>query len=274
MKPLSSPWDSQIDAWCLTLRAAGRPPTTVRLRAKHVQQLARWAGRPDPWGLQLADLIEYAAAHAWSLEMRRSVRSSLRMFYAWAVDTGHLEASPAAGLPAVPARPPRPRPASESAYLRALDAAPPRERTMLRLAAEAGLRRGEVARVHSRDLYADLLGWSLRVRGKGDRVRIVPLTDSLADELRARPSGWAFPGADHGHLSAQWVGKIIGELLPDGITMHSLRHRFATRAYATSADLLAVQQLLGHSSPATTRAYVRVDEPRTRAIVESVGRAA
>jgi integrase len=232
--------------------------------------LARHAGVRGPWDLEHDDLVDWLGAQPWALETRRSVRSSLRGFYAWGVSTARVAASPAELLPSIPQKPPAPRPASEDAYTLALARADDRVRHMLRLAAEHGLRRGEVGRGHSRDVVRDLLGWSLRVRGKGDRLRIVPLTDDVADELRALPAGYAFPGNEHGHLSAWWVGRLVARLLPDGLTMHTLRHRFATQAYAGSRDLLAVQQLLGHSSPATTRLYVRVDDGARRSIVESV----
>jgi site-specific recombinase XerD len=48
--------------------------------------------------------------------------------------------------------------------------------------------------------------------------------------------------------------------LPDGITAHQLRHRFATAAYAHQRDLRAVQELLGHASPATTARYTAVPD--------------
>lgn len=141
---------------------------------------------------------------------------------------------------------------------------------MVRLAGELGLRRGEVARVHSDDVVTDLDGWSLVVHGKGDRTRLVPLSPVLARELRALPPGWAFPGDDGGHLSPRWVGKLVGRLLPPGMTMHGLRHRFATRAYHVDRDLLTVQQLLGHASPVTTRAYVQIGEQAKRRLVAAV----
>ena len=270
MSNLTETWVETIDAWTRSLRAAGRPATTIRTRRDHLRMLARDVGERGPWSLEHDDLVDWLGAQPWARETRRSVRSSLRTFYAWGVTTGRVATSPAEMLPTISQRPPHPRPAGEEAYRRALEAAAPRERLMLRLAAEAGLRRGEVSRVHSRDVVRDLLGWSLRVRGKGDRPRVVPRPAALAAALRALPPGYAFPGAEHGHLSAWWVGRLVGRLLPDGLTMHTLRHRFATRAYASSHDLLAVQQLLGHSSPATTRAYVRVDDGAQRAVVESV----
>lgn len=58
--------------------------------------------------------------------------------------------------------------------------------------------------------------------------------------------------------------------MPEGWTLHTLRHRFATRAYSIDRDLLAVQTLLGHASPVTTRRYVAVGEDRLRATVLAV----
>lgn len=56
-------------------------------------------------------------------------------------------------------------------------------------------------------------------------------------------------------------------MLPDGWTTHTLRHRFATVSYAGTRDLLAVQELLGHSRPETTRGYVQLPQDALRAAV-------
>src|SRR5699024_6800613 len=122
-------------------------------------------------------------------------------------------------------------------------------------------------------LVEDLAGWSLVVHGKGQRERMVPLTAGLALRLRARvhhTGGYAFPGSDGGHLSPRWVGKIVTRLLPGEVTMHALRHRFATRAYSVDRDLLTVQRLLGHASPVTTRVYVRLPDDALRRTVQAV----
>ena len=214
-------------------------------------------------------LVDWFQAQAWAVETRRGRRTTFRVFYAWAVEAGYVAVSPAAALPKVrPARP-RPHPASDEAYRIALAAAGARERLMLRLSAELGLRRAEVAQVHSRDLVRDLDGWSLLVHGKGGRDRMLPMPARLARDLRALPAGWVFPGDDGGHLSPRWVGTLVARLLPDGVTMHALRHRFATRTYEVERDMFVVQDLLGHASPVTTRAYVLVEHARMRATVEA-----
>ncbi|MFD4990764.1 tyrosine-type recombinase/integrase [Cellulosimicrobium cellulans] len=266
----NSPWTVQINAWLVAMRATGRPETTLRTRSEHLRWLAVWAGDRDPWSLTTDDLLTWMGGKVWARETRRGVRSSLRGFYRWGVATGRASHNPAEGLPSIPPSQPRPHPTPDRAYRMAVMAAGVRERLMLRLAAECGLRRAEVAQVHSRDLVEDLGGWSLVVHGKGARERVVPLPASLARELRLLGAGYAFPGDDHGHLSPRWVGKLVGRLLPEGYTMHSLRHRFATKAYAVSSDMFTVQELLGHASPVTTRVYVALPDDAKRRLVLAV----
>lgn len=175
-----------------------------------------------------------------------------------------------AELPKVRPALPRPKPAPDTVYQRALLAAEPREMLMLRLAAGHGLRRAEVAQGHRNDLFEDLGGWSLIVHGKGRKERTVPLGESLARDLRALPYGYFFPGQRDGHLSPEYVGKRIAGLMPAHWTMHTLRHKFATTAYAVEKDLFVVQDLLGHASPATTRAYVVIPRENLRKTVDAV----
>ena len=72
----------------------------------------------------------------------------------------------------------------------------------------------------------------------------------------AAAGGWLFPGQVDGHLSPDYVGTLLRRLLGRGYSAHTLRHRFASRAYAGTRDLLAVQNLLGHSKPETTQRYI------------------
>lgn len=229
----------------------------------------------SPWEVRADRLVEMCGRQDWAVETRRGVRSTLRAFYSWGVAAGHTTTNPAAELPRVRPAIPRPRPASEEAYRAALSAARSRrDRLLLRLAAEAGLRRAEVAGLHSRDIVEDLGGWSVNVHGKGGRDRIVPLSRPLALEVRTHAldlgRGYLFPGAVGGHLSPRWVGRIVTDLLPGEVTMHQLRHRFATKAYAVDRDTFVVQQLLGHESPATTRRYVALPSEGLRATVDAV----
>lgn len=262
-------WRSAIDDYLTAQRAAGSPATTEATRRAHLEHAARRLGR-SPWSVDGHELVDWCGRQDWARETRRGRRTTFRSFWAWAVRTGRSELNPAAELPRVPAGNPTARPTPDRVYHEGLIAAGARDRLVLRLAAELGLRRSEIARVHSRDLVEDLFGWSLIVHGKGGKERTVPLPHGLARTLRDLPPGYAFPGDDGGHLSPRWVGKIATRLLPGEWTLHTLRHRFATLAYDVDRDVFVVQELLGHSSPATTRRYVKTRNDNLRRTVAAV----
>lgn len=261
-KPTPAPWRAPLDRWACALSAAGRSRPTIATRTDHLRRLAR-AFPCGPQSVTADGLTEWAGRQTWARETRRSVYASLRSFFRWLGGD-----NPAAGLPMIQAANPLPRPTPDRVYQSARLASDDRVTLILRLAAEAGLRRAEIAVVHERDLSEDLAGWTLLVHGKGGRLRMVPLTASLALAVRAavmKGGGWAFPGDDGGHLSPRYVGKLATRVLPGDWTLHSLRHRFASVAYAGSRDMLAVQRLLGHASPATTQRYVRLPDDALRA---------
>lgn len=269
--PVPTLWRQPIDQWCQAQAAAGRTAETIRTRRDQLHRAAR-ALDGSPWNVTGDQLVTWAGRQEWARETRRSVYAGVRSFYRWAAGCGHVEESPADALPRVRASDPCPRPTPDDVTAQAIASADPRTWLVLRLAAEAGLRRAEIAQVHADDLTRDLAGWTLLCHGKGDKLRLVPLEDGLADAVRAacrRGHGWAFPGVVGGHLSPQWVGKLAARVLPDGWTLHSLRHRFATRAYWGTGDLLAVQQLLGHASVATTQRYVQPPRDALRAAVRA-----
>jgi integrase/recombinase XerC len=115
-------------------------------------------------------------------------------------------------------------------------------------------------------------GWSLIVVGKGNRQRVVPITQDLAAEIACyRGHGYLFPGQIDGHMSPEWVGAVLSRLMPPGYTAHKLRHRFATRGYAGTHDLRAVQEALGHASVATTQRYTAVSSREVRLVSEAAG---
>lgn len=223
----------------------------------------------SPWAVTEAQIITWVGGQDWRRETRRSTYASLRGFWAWGVRVGRCAVSPAASLPSVRPEPPCPRPTPDRMYRDALARADRRERLILMLAATAGMRRGEIAQVHVTDLIEDLVGASLIVHGKGGKTRIVPLEGPVVLALREAclaGGGWAFPGAIDGHLSAQRVGNLASRLLPEGWTLHTLRHRCATKVDEV-AGLIAAQRILGHASVATTQRYVTAsDEALRRAI--------
>lgn len=256
-------WEQPLSEWAVHMKAAGAPKTTSDLRLFHMMRFAREVNA-SPADTSLADIEAWFADKNWSPNTRRSHRASLRAFYAWAVRTGLVESSPAHLLPPVRIPRPQPRPTPEHVYRAALAAAEPRIARAIRLAAQCGLRRSEIARVSAEDVERGPTGWVLRVLGKGGHIRMVPLPEDLADELRAG-SGWIFPNGRGDHLTPAHLGKLVASYLSEGATTHTLRHRAATIAYASTHDLRAVQELLGHAKPETTAIYTLVPDDSIRA---------
>lgn len=263
-------WESSIRGWLSYLRASGTRDTTLKVRRGQVRAIARRTRTAHPRDITLNQLVELCSGSNWSREHRKGVRAALISFYDWCVTEGECPMNTAAGLPKVAAAKPRPRPATDDIWRDLLATAPPRERLMARLACEAGMRRAEVAQCHRDDLIVDLHGYSLIVHGKGGKQRVVPIPNRLATEIRSWcPGGFLFVGAIDGHMSAHHVGKIISRLMPEGWSMHKLRHRYASRGYAGTGNLRAVQEALGHSSVATTQIYTLVSSGDVRAVSEA-----
>lgn len=260
-------WEHAIVKWRDYMTAAGKPETTIGLRCYHLERLAREVGR-TPRSVTLDHLTTWLAGKDWAPNTRRSYRASLRAFYAWALATGLVQTSPAHLLPTVTVPRGRPRPTPEAVFRQAVSTADPRARRAILLAGVCGLRRGELARTKREDLELDLVGWALRVHGKGGNVRLVPLPDDLARELLACPPGWLFPSTQGGHLTPAHLGKLVSRWLQEHTT-HTLRHRCGTLAYAATHDLRAVQELLGHAKPETTAIYTAVPGASVRAAVEA-----
>lgn len=266
-----SEWQKSLNQFATWQKSKGHSANMLKKYREKLSQLANETGAPTPWRLSASELAEWIGGHKWSRETARQARTCLRCFYRWANKFGYTPTNPALALDPVRTVPALPRPASENAYHQALDEAGPRVDLMLRLSAQLGLRRSEVAALHTNDLNPDSYGgYWLDVLGKGDKRRAVPVPDELATMIKQRPKGWLFPNGKGGHLSAHYVGKLVANALPEGVTMHQLRHRFATRAYQASRDIYAVQQLLGHSSPAVTQRYVAIDLGQLRTVVNAV----
>lgn len=221
-----------------------------------------------PWDVTYEDVARWYDSLTCTTRGAYVYRTSLRVFYRWAYKAGRVFVDPSLDLPTVRTIDQSRMPADDRDYADALSAAGEREELMLRLGAELGLRRAEIAQVHARDVHDAPDGAWLRVLGKGGKLRHLPLPDDLAEVIRERAGrGFLFRGDDRGHLSPRYVGKIASGLLPPGVTLHSLRHRFATRAYAADRDVFAVQQLLGHAQANTTQRYVKVPSSALRATV-------
>ena len=157
-----------------------------------------------------------------------------------------------------------------------------RDRAIIETAYAAGLRISELAGLHVGSL--DLRHGEVRVLGKGRKERVSllgrPAVEALAgylDEVRpvlrsrsARPDeGTIFLNARGGPLGVRGMRLRVDRLarlagLPEGVSPHTLRHSFASHLLDGGADLRVVQELLGHSSLATTQLYTHVSPGRLR----------
>jgi len=144
-----------------------------------------------------------------------------------------------------------------------------RNRCLLRVMLEAGLRAGEV--VALRPDHLDMRTCRLLVReGKGAKDRVLWVTDDLRDLigvwLARRPaSDWLFPTRDGGQINTRYLRTMVkqyavkaGVSEADRVTPHVLRHTFATDLLRETKNIRLVQKALGHSDVSTTMIYTHV----------------
>ncbi len=263
------PWRKSIEGWTDTLRAAGLSAQTIKSRRYKMVHLAVLLMPSGPKDVTTEQIVQAFARQQWKPETRKAYRNTISSFFRWLHKSGRRSDDPSLDVPRVKKPHAHPRPCPDRYIAAAMEKATTSEKLMIRLGAECGLRRGEIARVHSDDVVADSTGRSLIVRGKGDKQRIVPLPDDLACIIMdAR--GYLFPGRFGGHVEESYIGDHISRLLPDGYAAHTLRHRFATTAYAATHDLFVVAELLGHESVETTEHYVAMSDGRLREATAAV----
>jgi site-specific recombinase XerD len=148
---------------------------------------------------------------------------------------------------------------------------------MLTLAYGCGLRAGEVVRLRAGDIDSEQMIIRI-VQSKGRKDRHVMLPAEVLELLRqwwkARPNApnngvapehhWLFPGrSQHQPMTTRQFGRLFKEAakaaaLRKTVSLHSLRHSFATHLLERGEDIRVIQALLGHSKPETTARYSRV----------------
>jgi integrase/recombinase XerD len=284
---------TDLDRWAAWMRAAGRSPQTIKTRLSGIETLCRHAGVTNVTAIT----AEHVTAWLGDCEApwtRCTYWMTVKCWVRWALAEGIICADPTARL-AKPRTPKCvPRPVSD-AVIRALlngdisgdktggrtpitpghrVATNSRTRAYVALAAFAGLRVHEIAKVRGEDIspanpgrsqeggeqYADHNGW-LYVDGKGGTRAAIPLHPQLATIAATMPPvDWWFPH-NGSHVSGEWVSTCIRRALRavgSTATAHQLRHSFGTAVLRSSHDLRVTQELLRHSSPASTAIYTQV----------------
>lgn len=263
MRTADNDWNDWAYHFAVAMRAANRSPRTIKLYQHYLSRLARCVDSPAD--VSLADLQQLLAREVWAAETRKSARTAFRRFFAWAVASGRLEASPAAALEAVRVPSGAPRPAPEPMVRILLANVDLRIRFMALLAATLGMRVGEIARVHERD-YSD---GRLRIHGKGGAERTAFVCNSELVALLENVRGWAFEGRPGCAVSSDHVSRLISRALPDGWTAHNLRHRAATIGLDATGNIYAVSKMLGHSRVETTQRYAQIRDDAVLAVFQA-----
>ena len=216
--------------------------------------------------------------------------SAVRSFPRFLLREGVTTRDPAVGVahPRLPRSLPRPLPVDDvRRLLEAPDPTTPaglRDRAILELLYGSGLRISELTGRDVDDI--DVESASLRVLGKGGKEREVPLGSFASSAVtayltRGRPAlasgasrGALFLNARGGRLSRQSCARSLTRYvrlagIDRRVTLHTLRHSFATHLLEGGADVRVVQELLGHASVATTQIYTLVTSQHLREVYES-----
>ncbi|MGZ3586842.1 MAG: tyrosine recombinase [Candidatus Limnocylindrales bacterium] len=290
-------FDTAVAAYLLHLRVErGLAPRTRSAYASDLRGFAasapgfpRWARSPEPARGYLAALGR--PPRPLRPASRRRKAAAIRAFYRFAFAEELIEADVAGvlDLPRQGRRLPDPLDVTDVAKLLEATAseapADVRDRALLELLYAAGLRIGEAVGLDGNDL--SLEGGYVRVIGKGDRERLVPVGDlALAAlerylaEVRPAwlPHGEPLPRG--GPLFVSRRGRRMGRMaawravqaaavragLQAHITPHTLRHSFATHLLEGGADLRVVQEMLGHASISTTQLYTHLTGERIKQV--------
>lgn len=282
------PW--HLQGFAATLRATDRSPSTQRAYHNDLEQFVAWSqarGQGEPGQITKRVLREYLATMTARGDARTSIgrrRASLRRYFAWLVERGHLHESPAARLSA-----PRPDQRLPTLVVREQldvlldedwgeDEWAVLDRAVCEVLYGAGLRVSELCGMNLASV--DFSSGLLRVLGKGRKERIVPLhprglralrlwiDDARDDVLRVDSPLEALFFNRRGHrLGTRDVRRILDNRVARGhVHPHALRHTYATHLLEGGADLRVVQELLGHESLTTTQLYTHVSKSRLQKV--------
>jgi integrase/recombinase XerC len=255
-------------------------PDTLRNYAHALATLTRFADKLSlaNWNELRSEQLQTLVAdqHRRGLEppSLRAMLSAFRSFFRFLARDGRLQNNPAAGVrsPKVRRKLPEVLDVDEAAALVEVTAGDPlalRDRAMLELLYSSGLRVSELCGVRWRDL--DTEQGLLRVTGKGNKTRIVPVgrmaLNALAALRESQPAGADDPvlrGRGDGSLTPGAVRAAIkrrarAQGVWRRVYPHLMRHSCASHLLESSGNLRAVQELLGHADIGTTQIYTHLD---------------
>jgi site-specific recombinase XerD len=145
-----------------------------------------------------------------------------------------------------------------------------RDKLIVRTIYATGVRVSELCNINIEDIDFD--EHTIRIRGKGDKIRTVFIDDETLSELMKfignRIIGPLFVGQQGKHISSRAIQHIFKHYAPQGITPHKIRHSYASELYKRSKNLRVVQENLGHTSIKTTEIYLHTDIDERRQVYQ------
>ncbi|MBI2423165.1 MAG: site-specific tyrosine recombinase XerD [Candidatus Hydrogenedentes bacterium] len=240
-------------------------------------------GASQPDDILPEDLLDYLCVLQESGLSARSITrnmSSIRRLHAWLLAQGHATRDPSHGFESPRLRRHLPSYLTREEVDKLLAAPDPREENGIRDAAilelfySCGLRISELAKLPLHHVNAEES--SVRVRGKGNKERMIPLgrraMEQIGAWLKVRStleirSNSLFLSAKGKTLSRTAVWLVVKKMaaragIQKNVTPHTLRHSFATHLLDHGADLRSVQEMLGHADISTTQIYTHVSVER------------
>ena len=268
---------------------------TVDAYRRDITRFDHWRKGRSLHRLTIADLTDFVAyLHDMKLAPASTARHivAVRMFFRYLQLEGVLHENLAELLGSQKLWERVPKVMSPPVVERFLDSPQPydpfwlRDRALLELLYATGCRASEISNLKSRDVH--LQEGYCRCFGKGNKQRIAPLGRPAAkavqryiDEERgdlarsaASPPEWLLLSRRGRRLRRETIWVLVKRYAiragaPTTISPHTLRHSFATHLLAGGADLRQVQEMLGHSSIATTQIYTHVDQSRLKKVHDS-----
>ena len=255
-------------------------PLTAQNYARDIRRLLTLAGTTPLPDLKSHHIRRYIAQlHSSGLGGRSLARvlSAWRGFYSYLMRDHLCKSNPCVGMraPKAPKALPHALSPDEAVKLVEMNVTTPldaRDKAMFELLYSSGLRLAELVSLDPVDM--DFADASVRVTGKGNKTRIVPLGSHAITALQAwqavrdqiaKPDETAlFVGKSGGRISPRTVQLHLRQWgikqgIASGVHPHLLRHSFATHVLQSSGDLRAVQEMLGHASISTTQVYTHLD---------------
>jgi site-specific recombinase XerD len=145
-----------------------------------------------------------------------------------------------------------------------------RDKLIVRTIYATGVRVSELCSINIEDIDFD--EHTIRIRGKGDKIRTVFIDEETLNELTKfignRIIGPLFVGQQGKHISSRAIQHIFKHYAPQGITPHKIRHSYASELYKRSKNLRVVQENLGHTSIKTTEIYLHTDIDERRQVYQ------